>query len=246
MKLHSAAATGFARQAHAYQEARPSYNETIVAHVVERFGAGRVVDLGSGTGKFTEQLVAAGVAPIAVEPVTAMRGELHRLLPTADVRSGSAEAIPVEDNSVDTVVVAQAFHWFNHELALEEIARALVPGGALVTVWNVRDNDDPLVQAYTQIIEQHAGDTPRHKTMLWRTAIDADSRFELVDDFTVANPWDTDVDGVVNRALSTSFIGALEPEVQHDFVRELRQAIEPFGPHISYAYRGELQAWRLQ
>lgn len=243
--LHDAAAVGFELRAAAYQEARPIYHPDLVARFVERFGAAPVLDLGAGTGKFTGQLVAAGLKPVAVEPVTSMREKLTESLPDVETHAGSAEAIPVADDSIATVVVAQAFHWFRHTAALDEIARVLKPNGSLVTVWNVRDNSDRLVRAYSDIVNRHAGDTPRHHTMIWRTAIENDPRFELADDYAIANPWPTTVEGVVQRALSTSFIGALDEAVQDELVHDLRVAIEPFGPDIEYAYRSELQAWRF-
>ena len=43
------------------------------------------------------------------------------------------------DNSVDAVLVAQAWHWFDPERAVAEVARVLRPGGRLGLVWNTRD-----------------------------------------------------------------------------------------------------------
>lgn len=243
--MHRAASQGFERQADVYQSARPDYHHSLVARFVETFGDGVVVDLGAGTGKFTAQLVGAGLDPIAIEPVAAMRAQLIDRLPGIEIRDGTAESIPLDDDSVDTVVVAQAFHWFRYQAAIDEIARVLAPGGALVTVWNVRDNADPLMQAYTNIIDRYAGDTPRHRSMDWKRAIEHDGRFVAVDDFAVDNPWPTDVEGVIGRAMSTSFIGALAAADQNVVAAELRELAEPYGPQINYAYRGELQAWRL-
>jgi SAM-dependent methyltransferase len=67
----------------------------------------------------------------------------------------SAEDIPVPSRSVDVVVCAQSFHWFDHEHALPEIARVLRPGGRLALVWNHRDNGIPWVRKLERIIGEH-------------------------------------------------------------------------------------------
>lgn len=49
---------------------------------------------------------------------------------------GSSYEIPLEANSVDSVIAAQAFHWFGDEQSLKEIRRVLRPGGTLGLIWN--------------------------------------------------------------------------------------------------------------
>src|SRR5690606_19639050 len=75
-----------------------------------------------------------------------------------------AETIPFADDSVDGVVVAQAWHWFDPVPAAREVARVLRPGGRLGIVWNVRDHRVDWVEALTEIL--HRGDTlePSHGT----------------------------------------------------------------------------------
>jgi SAM-dependent methyltransferase len=53
---------------------------------------------------------------------------------------GSAESLPLPDQSVDAVLCGQAMHWFDLGRALPEIARVLRPGGALAGLWNVDDD----------------------------------------------------------------------------------------------------------
>ncbi len=101
-----------------------------------------VLDLGAGTGKLTAAIVRCGVPAtrvLAVEPDDGMRAELSRRLPEIAVLRGSAERIPAEDGAVDAVLVGQAFHWFDPDRALPEIARVLRPGGVLVAIGNTED-----------------------------------------------------------------------------------------------------------
>ena len=67
--------------------------------------------------------------------------EFAAAVPDVDVLDGTAEQIPYPDNTFDTVLVAQAFHWFDQDVALAEIARVLKPGGGLGLVWNEDDSD---------------------------------------------------------------------------------------------------------
>jgi SAM-dependent methyltransferase len=102
-------------------------------------------DLGAGTGKLTRILVEVGHRVTAVEPLPEMLEHLRRAAPAARAVTGSAEAIPLPDGSADVVVCAQAFHWFDHAVALPEIARVLRTGGRLALVWNTRDDRESWV-----------------------------------------------------------------------------------------------------
>ncbi len=241
--VHEAASVGFSRNIDRYQRGRPTYHPETAKRVAERY-AGLIVELGAGSGIFTRQLVDEGLEVVALEPVVAMRTALAANVPEADVRVGTAEHIPIHDNSVDTVVAAQSFHWFDHGPALDEIQRILRPDGHLVTVWNVRDESVPWVAEFGSIIEEHAGDTPRHRSMRWRQAIRADERFAPIDEWRIPNPMLTTVDGVVDRALSTSFIASLPDDVMNEVADRIRGAIAPLGTDIEFPYRSCLQAWR--
>ena len=142
-------AASFAGVADAYERARPGYPEDAV-----RWLAGSrpcdVIDLGAGTGKLTRSLVALGHRVTAVEPLEPMLDRLRESVPGATAIVGSAEVIPLPDASADLVTCAQAFHWFDHEIALAEIARVLRPGGRLGLVWNARDDGEPWVTRLTE------------------------------------------------------------------------------------------------
>lgn len=128
----------FGEEAAAYERGRPSYPPEAIDWLLPS-GASDVLDLGAGTGKLTVRLVERGLNVVAVDPIQEMLDVLRGSLPDTPALLGTAEEIPLPDDSVDSVVVAQAWHWFDPEQAVKEVARVLRPGGRLGLVWNVRD-----------------------------------------------------------------------------------------------------------
>jgi ubiquinone/menaquinone biosynthesis C-methylase UbiE len=98
-----------------------------------------VLDLAAGTGKLSRALLAAGLDVVAVEPQQALRERLAASVGAERVRDGLAEAIPLPDDSVAAVTVADAIHWFDHARALAEIARVLTDGGGLAVLTTLPD-----------------------------------------------------------------------------------------------------------
>ncbi len=145
-------ATSFGAVAAAYVRGRPSYPEAAIEWMLAGAPGSRVVDLGAGTGKLTETLVAMGLDVTAVEPLAEMRAQLTGILPDIPVLEGTAEAIPLPDGAADGLLVAQAFHWFDPGPSLDEIARVLAPGGKLGLVWNARDDTVPWVAALSELL----------------------------------------------------------------------------------------------
>ena len=167
----SAAAEGYQANADRYVKGRPDYPPEIAAWLRDVIGlhAGMtVIDLGAGTGKFTPRLLETGAQVIAVEPVPQMLEKLSAALPQVKTLAGTADAIPLPDESVDAVVCAQSFHWFATPQALAEIQRILKPGGKLGLVWNMRDARVGWVRKLNQIVDSHEGDAPRFYTGEWR------------------------------------------------------------------------------
>jgi SAM-dependent methyltransferase len=145
--------SSFGAAARAYAEHRPDYAAEAVAWCLA--GAERpvvdVLDLGAGTGVLTTGLVASGLSVTAVEPDPEMIAELRRRLPGVRAAVGMAEAVPLADDSVDAVLVATAFHWFDTERALPEIARVLRPGGVLGLLYNLIDDSVPWVAGLDEV-----------------------------------------------------------------------------------------------
>ena len=145
----------FGAEAAAYERGRPSYPPEAIDWLLPD-GAHRVLDLGAGTGKLTTRLAERGLDVVAVDPVPEMLELLTRSLPDTPALLGTAEEIPLPDDSVDAVLVAQAWHWFDPERAIQEVARVLRPGGRLGLVWNNRDERLGWVKELGRIIGHEA------------------------------------------------------------------------------------------
>lgn len=143
----------FGQEAAAYERGRPSYPPEAIDWLLPA-DARDVLDLGAGTGKLTIRLVERGLSVVAVDPIPEMLEVLSGSLPDTPALLGTAEDIPLPDNSVDSVLVAQAWHWFDPERAVKEVARVLRPGGRLGLVWNTRDERMGWVKDLGRIVGQ--------------------------------------------------------------------------------------------
>jgi len=227
--IHRAARVGFQLGATEYERGRPDYPEEAVRLLVEQLRLGPasvVLDLAAGTGKLTRQLAAFGCTLVAVEPVEAMRTTLAEMVPNARVVAGKAEAIPLRDATLDAAVVAQAFHWFEPDAAIDELHRVLRPHARLGIVYNVRDETVPLMREFTRVIESHRGDTPGHERGAWRAALEGTHLFTVPEKASVRHEQRVDPDGVVDRALSISFIAMLLPAERDRVATEIRAMLE--------------------
>jgi ubiquinone/menaquinone biosynthesis C-methylase UbiE len=101
--------------------------------------AGRVVDVGAGTGNYSNALAAAGYSLVAVEPSAAMR--IQALAHQSVIwRAGYAEALPVKDAEVNAAICILAFHHFSdHRRALREMRRATGGGPVLLFTFEPRN-----------------------------------------------------------------------------------------------------------
>ena len=225
--MNPTAAAGFGSAGAVYAAARPGYPPEAVGHVASRFAIDDrsvVVDVAAGTGKLSHLLPGRVVA---VEPIDDMRRHLR--VPCA---AGLAERLPVRSGSADVVTVAQAFHWFDRDAAALELARVLRPGGGLAMLWNTRDASVGWVADLDEIIHVHDDGSYERRY----APDDLLPGFGPVERFACRFGQPQTVDGVVGRALSTSYVAA-RPDVHARVEREVRALLAGFPdafdlPHV--------------
>ena len=157
--------TRFTTRVENYVKYRPSYPAAIINLLETECSLTHeqiVADIGSGTGFMTELFLQHGNSVIGVEPNAEMRDAGERLLakyPSFVSVSATAEATTLQENSVDFIVVGQAFHWFNREAAKLEFKRILKTNGWVVLVWNgFRVETSAVVRGYHELLVKYGTD----------------------------------------------------------------------------------------
>jgi SAM-dependent methyltransferase len=210
----------FSNRVENYIKYRPGYPPEIVEILKAECGltpAAVVADVGSGTGILTELLLKNGNRVFGVEPNREMREAAERLL--AGYANFTSVAAPAESttlpvHSVDLVVAAQAFHWFDRAAARREFARILKPGGRVVFLWNERRaTSSPFLRAYEGLLQTYAPEYKQvdHKQVAAQEAI---ADFFSPGSFALArfsNQQAFDFEGLKGRLLSASYT----PEAGH-------------------------------
>jgi ubiquinone/menaquinone biosynthesis C-methylase UbiE len=233
----------FGRVAALFDRVRPSYLQESLdraQQVLELKDSAEVLDLAAGTGRLTHDLAGRFARVIAVEPDDAMRA----LIADGEVLAGTAEAIPLDDASVDAVFVGEAFHWFDAERAVPEIARVLRPRGGLARLSNQWwETDPPLPERALELLrEPYVASGRAASVETWRDAF-ARSAFDPLRDETFASELTVDGETLLSLYQTTSSIAALPEAERAALAAELRALLD--GPYV-LPVRVELTWTRLR
>lgn len=125
------------------------------------------------------------------------------------------------DASVDAVFAAQAFHWFDDERGLTEIARVLRPGGSLVLLWNLPGGPrEPSADAAEAVLLARQSTDVDHVPLDlggpragigWRP--EGAAAFGPFESAVVANPQTLDRDGLVDFYATMGWLAEL-PDIE--------------------------------
>ena len=216
-----------------YVRYRPSYPQAIIDMLRREAGlsfASVIADVGSGTGISAELFLQAGCTVHGVEPNREMREVAERMLaahPSFHSVNGTAQTTTLAGHSVDFVVAAQAFHWFNTPETRAEFSRILKPGGHVVLIWNERKLDaTPFLRDYEALLLRFGTDY----TKVRHENIDATQiRCFFIGPHathTFANEQRFDFAGLKGRLLSSSYAPVEGQPLHEPMIADLRRIFD--------------------
>jgi SAM-dependent methyltransferase len=218
----------FSNRVENYIKYRPDYPREIINYLTENAGlttTSVVADVGCGPGISSKMFLENGNRVIGVEPNDAMRAAAIEYLgefPDFTVVDGRSDATTLNDDSIDMVVVGQAFHWFEPEGARVEFARILKPDGAVVLMWNERQLDSTtFLQEYEAFIDQFALDYSRVRHENVKTDDLAAFFKNGYQKAVFPNVQIFNYDGLKGRLLSSSYIPAEGHPSHEPMLKEL-------------------------
>jgi ArsR family transcriptional regulator len=100
---------------------------------------GRLVDIGTGTGRMIELFSPRASHAIGIDRSSEMlrlaRVKLEAVGIMSSLRQGDMYALPLADHSADSIIIHQVLHYAHSPAAaIAEAARVLAPGGTLLVV----------------------------------------------------------------------------------------------------------------
>ena len=234
-------AHSFGDVAESYERGRPTYPPDAVRWLLGEHPL-TVLELGAGTGKLTRVLTELGHDVHATDPDPAMLKVLEREVPGVPTAEASAEDVPLGDGSVDAVIAAQAFHWFDLDRALPEIARVLRPGGRVCLLWNTRNEKIPWVRRLGALIGTQEQLRDPAEALIFSEL------FGFVEDREF-NHWQTiDRRSIQDLVLSRSNVAVLDAEARSAKMAEVLAFYDDFGrgmdgmqlPYVTRCYRADV------
>lgn len=135
--------TIFDQAAEDYDAIRPGYPETLIDDVVmmsELPTAGRILEIGCGTGQATLAFAVRGYPMVCLDIGAALAVRARTKCtpyPEVQIHTVAFETWPPEDSAFDLVLSATTFHWIDPAIGYPKAARVLKPSGSLAVMANL-------------------------------------------------------------------------------------------------------------
>lgn len=205
--------TRFSNRVENYVKYRPGYPVEMVEFLIQKLQLNPshiIADIGSGTGISSEVFLKNGNIVFGIEPNSEMRKAAENLLSSySNFKSidGTSDHTTLNNYSVDHIISAQAFHWFNPKSTRVEFKRILKPNGNVVLIWNDRETDtSSFLKAYEDLLQEFSTD---YKEVNHKNISEARIKDFYKNDFiteSFPNYQIFDYEGLRGRLLSSSYV----------------------------------------
>ncbi len=226
-----------------YVSARPSYPKSLLDLLSAKIGfdsSWTVLDVGAGTGISSKLFLDNGNAVVAAEPNDAMRTAAEQWLanyPKYRSINSPAESIPLEDHSLNLIIAAQAFHWFDPVQFAKECRRLLNDRGSVAIIWNTFEHDStPAAVEYHGILRSYSLDFEKIVNKWRQSDLLAQTWFtqESYSYSELRNDQTYDFDQMIARVASSSYM----PSRDHPRFESMVDAYRKF--HAEFASDGRV------
>ena len=111
---------------------------------------------------------------LAIEPSDDFYKLFQKLCPYTEVKQCDAAHLPLPDDSVQNIICAQCFHWFDNKESLDEMFRVLVPGGRMLCIWILNDVDVDWVKETECVLKEYfeASGAPFACARKWKAVLE--------------------------------------------------------------------------
>lgn len=232
----------FSNRVENYVKYRPSYPKEVLEFFRDELNLTEnsvIADIGSGTGISSKIFLENGNRVFGVEPNAAMRHaaeEFLREFPNFKSVDGTAENTNLLDNSVDFIIAAQAFHWFDVTETPREFRRILRENGYVALIWNERQLDTTaFLRDYENLLKKYGTDYEkvRHDNLDKKNFEESfQSEFSVK---TFLNAQTVDFAGLKGRILSSSYMPSETDAAFEPMIAELRRLFD------NHAEQGKIQ-----
>jgi ubiquinone/menaquinone biosynthesis C-methylase UbiE len=215
----------------------------------EKNGQLQILELGAGTGKFTESFInfylekhnselfskIENLKYLATEPSDGFRHVItDKKLSNVSTKQGTGSEIPMKSKSADAIIAAQAFHWMATETTVLEIHRVLKPKKPLILIWNTNSctswwrtiEMEILSPLYIEL------ETPRQQSGEWKNCFQTSKTTDL---FSSLQKWKNVNNNftqngnrqmVIDRMMSISVIASTEAKRKEEILNKIEFVLD--------------------
>lgn len=239
----------FSATAENYHLYRPSYPSELIDWIIKTTGLSAssvIADIGCGTGISTRLFSERGFTTIGVDPNEDMLTFARINDSTSDYQKGEAVHTGLAKSSIDLIIVAQAFHWFDIEPTFVEFKKILKPDGWVCAFWNIREKTE-FLREYEALLRTFSGDyekTPKAKDSI--EEIKNSPLITSIEENQCLNFQKLNFDGLIGRAYSTSYVthGVKDHEGFRKALKKLFDRYEQKDT-ITFIYKTVALAWQF-